>query len=215
MPIYLDEVRAIKASSAARTTIARDNIPLTDQIEKADRDLASLVLDLSVSDACTWLESTDLWCRDKRGSDDVKNEYRRGKLITVRLGQGVGHEAEKDHPAVVLVGGMDSVVIAPITSKKYGKGLPLLIDVPQGSCAGLNKNSTIQLDQIRAISKKRITESLRGVLPANYMDKVSMALLVHYAPYLYKEYQRLQQEKQDLEKELRTLKLGLAEGLTK
>lgn len=210
MSIDLTKVQELKNNENENRKIAKNLSDLVKDINKSIKDTETFVINLSVYNACSWIEWNELWLDDKYRSPKNTNSYKRRKLINVELGYSqIGSEAAFNHPAVVLYEEKDWVLIAPITSKKYGKGLDLLIDVPSGSCAGLTDPSTIQLDHIRAISKKRITGTRTGSLPTQYMDKINEALLKKIIPHIHKEYVNLKEKNDSLSKDIRKMQLEI------
>ena len=183
---------------------------LFNYMQKIVEEEENIVSDFTAFDMSSWIAWTNLWIKDKLGSPIKKDVYDRRKLVTVNLGTcNIDSEASYEHPAIILYNDFKSVLIAPMTSKKYGKGLSCLIDVPKEDCPGLTENSTIQLDNIRCISKKRITGTLRGLLPVEYMDKVDDALLKLYIPRLNIKMNNLIIECDKLRKENEQLKRNL------
>lgn len=209
MSVDLNKVTTIKNSKhegKKKYKQAKTNADLMIELNNAWNDKSSAVGDLNIFTACSWIESNDLWIKDKKRQVRITNSYPRRKLVTVQLGAAhFGSEAAFSHPAVVLYEEKDWAMIAPITSKKYNKGLEILIDIPKGSCSGLTEDSTIQVDHIRAISKNRITGTLPGKLPNDFMDQINLVITKKYAPALYKDYFKLQDENEELRKRIKDL----------
>jgi len=67
-------------------------------------------------------------------------------------------------------------IVAPITSKVYSKEFPTNVEVSV-KYSGLEHRSTILLNQIRAIDKKRVLKVF-GRLNSKIMDKVDSAIKV-------------------------------------
>lgn len=105
---------------------------------------------------------------------------RRGSVYLVNLDPTFGKEIKKTRPAVVIqndIGNKNSplTIVAPITSaKKYPH--PVYVNVAESE-GGLDKNSVVLLDQIRAIDKRRLAKHL-GDLTGETMEKVDKALIV-------------------------------------
>jgi len=103
----------------------------------------------------------------------------RGSVVHIDLNPIVGHEQGGMRPAIVVSPGelanaqrYPIVVVVPLTSKT---GLSELYPVVQPYTRGLNKPSTVLVDQIRAIDKQRI-RSVVAPLPALEMRRVDEAL---------------------------------------
>ena len=71
-----------------------------------------------------------------------------------------------------------TVIAAAITSQETKSKLPTHIDLVSGGC-GLEKNSTVLLEQVRTIDKKRLREK-RGVADAFAMNKINKALSISF-----------------------------------
>lgn len=106
---------------------------------------------------------------------------KRGDVYVVRLDPTEGVEIAKTRPAVVIqndVGNRFSnlTIVAPITSKYDAELYPteVLVKAPEG---GLNTDSVVLLNQIRAVDKRRLTRRL-GTLHPSTMTLVNEALAV-------------------------------------
>lgn len=182
-------------------------------VETTSNEKTEIISNFNIFDMCNWVVWKNMWIKDKNGSPKVKDIYHRRKLVLVELGaSNIDSEASYNHPAVIIYNNVDWVVIAPITSKRYGKGIDFLIDIPQGACS-LKENSSVQVDHIRCISKKRITGTLSGSLPVGYMNKVNMVILQKYIYPVYQDYvttkdlnKLLDEDNKSLKEEISVLK---------
>ena len=104
---------------------------------------------------------------------------KRGDIVLVNLDPVVGSEQGKVRPALVVqnnIGNQYSptTIVAPITSKVFSKEFPTNVQLsPMDS--GLEKDSTVLLNQIRTIDKSRIVKIL-GRLDIYLMNKVNLAI---------------------------------------
>ena len=77
-----------------------------------------------------------------------------------------GEEMAYDHPAIVLKNFRNGLIVAPITSNqnlyKNPKEFHILLPANDAKRGKMLKNSTIKLEQLRYISKKRILISGRN-----------------------------------------------------
>ncbi len=106
---------------------------------------------------------------------------KRGDVILVNLEPIKGSEQGGTRPALIIqndFGNMYSptIIIAPITSKLFSKEYPTNVQLSKGD-AGLDRNSTALLNQIRTIDKKRVIKKI-GFLDQEIMKKVDLALKV-------------------------------------
>lgn len=108
-------------------------------------------------------------------------EIKRGDILLVNLEPVKGSEQGRIRPALVIQNDILNkysplTIVAPITSKIYEKEYPTNVFIKKEETK-LNKDSTILLNQIRAIDKRRIIKKLAS-LPHFLMKKVDMALKV-------------------------------------
>lgn len=84
----------------------------------------------------------------------------KGDIFLVNFGSGSGSEQQGVRPAVVVqndIGNKNSttVIVAAITSKGK-KNLPTHVEIKKGGKSNLSFDSTVLLEQIRTVDKKRI-----------------------------------------------------------
>lgn len=108
-------------------------------------------------------------------------EIKRGDIVLADLEPVKGSEQGGVRPVLIIQNNISNekspvTIIAPITSKTYNKDYPTNIFLPKQD-SRLNSDSTILLNQIRAIDKSRIRNKLYSL---NYflMKKVDMALKI-------------------------------------
>ncbi len=106
-------------------------------------------------------------------------EIKRGEILLSNLEPVVGAEQGRIRPVLVIqndLGNFTSptTIIAPITSKIYDKEYPTNVFLEKKD-SGLKTDSTILLNQIKAIDKRRIIKKL-GVVSNEIMRKVNMAI---------------------------------------
>jgi mRNA interferase MazF len=107
---------------------------------------------------------------------------RRGDVFLVNFDPSVGAEATKVRPAVVVSNDVSNVhspivSIAPVTSK-VSRVYSFEVEIPAGT-GGLELNSKVMPNQTRAVDKVRLLKKI-GLLPRSIMDKVDLALKLHY-----------------------------------
>jgi len=106
---------------------------------------------------------------------------KRGDVYLVALDPTQGSEIVKRRPAFIIrndVGNRfsDLTIVAPITSKYDAELYPteVLVKAPEG---GLNTDSVVLLNRIRAVDKRRLSRRL-GALHPSTMSLVNDALAV-------------------------------------
>ena len=105
----------------------------------------------------------------------------RGDILIVDFEPVRGHEQGGLRPSVVLQNNKGNLfspltIVAPITSKNFSKNYPTNVFLPK-EISKLKKDSTIMLNQIRTIDKKRSRKKICN-LNEIYMKKVEMALKI-------------------------------------
>lgn len=121
--------------------------------------------------------------------------YTKGTILLVDFFGGFGNELIYDHPAIVLSDLKDGLIIAPLTSTPtvytdaVNKPLHIRLIRKVSSHGNLNKNSTIKLDQLRYISKKRILEKIGRVSDREKLNEIEKALMTGLANFNYNKIQ--------------------------
>jgi len=108
---------------------------------------------------------------------------RRGEIFLTALDPALGHEIKKTRPALVIQNeitnryGMTTIVAA-ITSKVSVPPYPNEVVIqPMTMTTGLDVASTVRLDQIRTVDRKRLLKKL-GKVDALAMRKVDQAISI-------------------------------------
>ncbi|MEG4630107.1 type II toxin-antitoxin system PemK/MazF family toxin [Microcoleus sp. AR_TQ3_B6] len=107
---------------------------------------------------------------------------KRGKIYYANLSPTVGSEIDKRRPVLVVSNeannrAANTVTILPITSN-VTRVYPFEVLLnPEDS--GLSKPSKVQAQQVRTISKQRITSDAVGSLSEEIMHLVNAALKLH------------------------------------
>jgi mRNA interferase MazF len=108
---------------------------------------------------------------------------RRGEIYYADLSPTVGSEINKRRPALIVSNdannrAANTVTVLPITSN-VSRIYPFEIPLPPKE-SGLPKPSKAQAQQIRTISKERITGEALGRLGAAVMRKADNAMRLHH-----------------------------------
>ncbi|MFH0836811.1 MAG: type II toxin-antitoxin system PemK/MazF family toxin [Candidatus Aenigmatarchaeota archaeon] len=85
---------------------------------------------------------------------------RRGDVVLVNLDPVIGSEEGKTRPALIIQNDIGNefspvTIIAPITTKIFSKKFPINVEIDKSS-SPLKEKSTILLNQIRTIDKRRL-----------------------------------------------------------
>ena len=105
----------------------------------------------------------------------------RGDIVLVNLDPVIGSEQGKPRPALIVqndVGNKFSplTIIAPITTKIYSREYPTNVQISKKE-SKLKEESTILLNQIRTIDKKRIVKKM-STLDKSVLAKVDLAIKI-------------------------------------
>lgn len=108
-------------------------------------------------------------------------KLKRGDIVLANLEPAVGSEQGSIRPVLIIQNNISNqysptTIIAPITSKVYEKEFPTNVFVLKKD-SGLDKDSTILLNQIRTIDKSRIRKII-SFFDSEIMNKVDMAIKV-------------------------------------
>ncbi|WWU65584.1 type II toxin-antitoxin system PemK/MazF family toxin [Clostridium baratii] len=103
--------------------------------------------------------------------------YRRGDIFYADLGKKEGSEQAGVRPVIIIqndIGNKYSptVIVASITSRKKKSELPVHVSVNNGN---LEKDSTILLEQIRTLDKRKLREKI-GRIDFNTTKELNFAL---------------------------------------
>src|SRR3989344_1726209 len=108
-------------------------------------------------------------------------EIKRGEVWFVNLDPTVGHEIKKARPAVIIqnnIGNQYSeiTIIAPLTSQNIDKVYPIEVLLTREN-SGVEKDSKVLLNQIRAIDKQRLLKRV-GRVHEEAMEKINEAIKI-------------------------------------
>ena len=107
-----------------------------------------------------------------------KEPIRRGNIYWVRFGKTVGTEIRDPHPAVIISNNWQNekgsrVVVLPMSSK-IEKIYPF--DLYVGKVINNYKKSKIMCEQVKSVSKKRLSENKVGELTPELLAKAEIKL---------------------------------------
>ena len=114
----------------------------------------------------------------------METTVRRGEIYYADLSPVVGSEQGGVRPVLIIQNDTGNrysptVIAAAITSQTGKARLPTHIEIPVDESCGLSKTSTVLLDQVRTLDKKRLREHM-GHLDDTMMDKVDDAIAVSF-----------------------------------
>ena len=105
----------------------------------------------------------------------------RGDIFLVNLEPTVGSEQGKTRPVLVIQNNIlnqfsPTILVAAITSRNFTKEYPMNVHLDK-SDSGLDRDSTVMLNQIRTIDKSRLIKHI-GKVDEQIMNKVDLAVRV-------------------------------------
>lgn len=118
----------------------------------------------------------------KNSKEKQKKLIRRGEIYLTSFDPSVGREIRKTRPALIIQNDIGNAyssltIVAAITSKISPVPYPVEVITSPTKQNGLRTNSSIRLDQIRAIDKLRLIKRLGTIDPLT-MQKVNEAIKI-------------------------------------
>jgi mRNA interferase MazF len=110
---------------------------------------------------------------------EMVNLFRRGDIIIADLEPVEGSEQGCKRPVLIIQNNIYNeyspvIIVAAITSKTFKKDYPTNVHILRNE-SGLDRDSTILLNQLRTIDKSRIDKKVSS-LDKYFMDKVDLAI---------------------------------------
>ena len=114
----------------------------------------------------------------------METTVRRGEIYYADLSPVVGSEQGGVRPVLIIQNDTGNrysptVIAAAITSQTGKARLPTHIEIPVDESCGLSNTSTVLLEQVRTLDKKRLREKM-GHVEENVMEKVDLAIAVSF-----------------------------------
>ena len=114
--------------------------------------------------------------------EDFRKNLKRGDIVYVDLGKTLGSEQGGIRPVIIFqnnIGNRHSptVIVASITSQLNKAKLPTHVELSNYKKYGLEKYSTVLVEQVRTIDKKRIISYI-GRVDDEAMDDIDKALII-------------------------------------
>lgn len=184
--------------------------------------LENSVRNWNMEDAIKWALGLDLYVRDKTNqlnpplySKFSRHSFvkERGRIVSVDLFGHFDTEFTYNHPAIVLGGGTDWIVIAPISSPSYGDGIQTHVDLTASQThGGMRNNCAVKLESIRSISKKRILDWHGKVSDGSKLDEIDEKIMEMILPHSHQTFNSLKVDLKKSEDELEELKNELQDA---
>ena len=105
----------------------------------------------------------------------------RGEIYSASLDPVIGSEQGGLRPVLIIQNNTGNrysptVIVLALTSQLQKARLPTHVFIPSAG-HGLDKDSVALAEQIRTIDKRRLKEKI-GVLHPDYMNRISLALMI-------------------------------------
>lgn len=160
MQIDLKKLIDLSRDKNKRKELGKNNIDIRSNMYPFIKDYTSYIENLSTYELSSIIIDKKNWIASR---STLKSKtswvYRPGDIVMVYLGSGnYGNELSYHHPAVILHNLFNSVLIIPCSSTISNGNYEIIGEISDGF---LNKTS-IQLNQIRIIDKKRILRNSKG-----------------------------------------------------
>lgn len=215
IPINRVAVDSLSKQPNSKSTVGISDTNLYPVYIHSLTNFSDLTRNYSTYEMAHWTNYADRFCNSRNSATLNTTGYKRGSIVFVDLGAGnFGHEPSYTHPAVVLQQNKYSIMIAPCSSKKYGKGIPVIVDATTSD--GFSSNTGIQTDSIRWISKERVI-STHGTVSNSILNSID-SILLSAIPTYKREIRnkdsvisQLESEKNTLEQEIEALKAKINE----
>lgn len=116
----------------------------------------------------------------KRRTSHGKNYPQRGEIYLTALDPALGHEIKKTRPTLIIQNDVSNqysqtTIVAAITSKVNTPSYPNEAVIQPSVLSGLQVTSTVRLDQLRTIDRRRLLKCL-GKADATTMHAVNLAI---------------------------------------
>lgn len=142
----------------------------------------------------TWMLATDTLIRSVRSKHALR--VVRGNIVDIELGLNPEGEYSLAHPCIVLKAFGNTAVVVPLTSKRFGRGLPTGAGAPDPSStptgarqwqvnfvlAEGNAGSSALVDQVRVVSKQRMLNVWSQRVPTQVLQTIEFVLMQMLAP---------------------------------
>ena len=117
-------------------------------------------------------------CSIRRG---IMPDLKRGDIWLVNLDPTVGHEIQKQRPAIIIQNNLGNkyspiTIVAPITSQGTDKIYPIELLLTDEN-SGLKKESKALFNQIRAVDKRRLIKKI-GKLTEETAENMNEAIKI-------------------------------------
>lgn len=199
MRIDKDIILQLSKDKSKKSEDGKDNINIRANMYPFSKEFLSYIETLTTYEIASIMLDNQEWIKS-RNIKEITYSYHRGDIIMVNLGAtNYGYELAYYHPVVVWENLITAVLAIPCTST-LKKDNPYIITADENN--GFKNKTTIMLDKIRVIDKRRIKLNKHGgvvgKLSKDKIDEIRDLLLSSYFSETIKYIESL---KNKLEKE--------------
>lgn len=208
-PINRTLLESQSKTATSKTDLVKDAEPVFNELKLSFVNYFDIVSDWAVYNSCHWSLNVDRW---KSNLSHINTTtYFRGDILFVDFGaQNFGHEPSYNHACIVLKNKYDTILVVPCSTKQYGTGHSGIIDATP--IDGFLKNTGVQSESIRWISKNRVISNTHKQASATLLEKIDKVLL-NSTPSIKAELfnkdsqiQTLKQQVESLQKQIDSMK---------
>ena len=174
IPINRRQVDTLSKQLNSKQTLGKNDSALYPIFAHSLINADDTIKEFSTYEMAHWTNYADRWVSNRTSRQNTTG-YARGTIVYVDLGAGnFGHEPSFSHPGIVLDQNRDSILLAPCSSKKYGKGFPEIVDATTSD--GFSTNTGVQTNSIRWLSKNRVI-SIIGTTSSRVLNCIDTLIL--------------------------------------
>lgn len=166
-------IDTIAKSVDSKKDLGETNKVVFDTFKLTLLNLEEVVKKYYVYDMAHWINNIDRWIKNLTSIN--KTQYTRGSIVILDLGsQNFRYEPSYAHPCVVIFDRQYTILVAPSSSKKFGKGFPEIIDAGQKD--GFSSNTGVQIESFRWVNKNRVI-SVVGKVNNDLLNEMDRRML--------------------------------------
>ena len=174
IPINRRQVDTLSKQLNSKQTLGKNDSALYPIFAHSLINTDDTIKEFSTYEMAHWTNYADRWVSNRTSRQNTTG-YPRGTIVYVDLGAGnFGHEPSFSHPGIVLDQNRTSILLAPCSSKKYGKGFPEIVDATTSD--GFSTNTGVQTNSIRWLSKNRVI-SIIGTTSSHVLNCIDTLVL--------------------------------------
>lgn len=189
-----------------RTIPAKKDINIISNMYPFSKDYMSYLETLNTYEVASIMVDNNSWQKSRSGNP-ITYSYTCGEIVMVNMGaSNYGYELSYKHPGIIWEDLTSAVLIIPCTSTQK-KPNPFIVTGEQKD--GFKNQTTIMLDKIRVIDKKRINGNKNGGVLGKItklkIDEIRDKLLNIYFSGTIKFINKLQTSITDKDSQIKTL----------